>query len=374
MIPPNPGAKMAVSHQTRASRRTFLKSTVAVAAVLPVFARQAFAASKQLHVYNWDTYIGPTTLDDFTKATGVEVRYDLYADNAELFARLREGNPGYDVICPGNEMVERMIKSDMLVPLDHAKIPNFANIDPRFMESPYDVGRKFSAPYFWGTYAAGYRKSAVEKALGSPTAFDSWKYLVGPESEKFAGRISWFSEPVSLIGSTLKYLGLPFNSTNMDDLKKAEAALMAAKKNVRAMAGDNGQDLLLAREVDLAMEANGDILQVMVEDDDLAYAYPKEGVQLWDDNWAIPKGGPNAAEAHDFINFIYTPEVHAEIAKVTQYALPNAAAKKLMPADYLNNPAVFPPDEVVKVSEYAKYVGEEVTSFYTDAVTRIRAE
>ncbi len=365
---------MAVSHTTRASRRTFLKSSVTVAAVLPFFARQAFAESKKLHVYNWDTYIGPTTLEDFTKATGVEVRYDLYADNAELFARLREGNPGYDVICPGNEMVERMVKSDMLVELDHKKIPNFANLDPRFMESAYDVGRKYSAPYFWGTYAAGYRKSAVLKALGSADAFNSWGYIVGAESEKFKGRISWFSEPVSLIGSTLKYLGFAFNSTNPDELKKAEETLMAAKKNVRSIAGDNGQDLLLAREVDLAMEANGDVLQVMAEDDDLAYGYPKEGVQLWEDNWAIPKGGPNADEAHDFINFIYQPEVHAEIAKVTQYALPNLAAKKLMPADYANNPAIFPPEDVIKVSEYAKYQGEEAARFYTDAITRIRAE
>lgn len=365
---------MPASHQTRASRRNFLKSSVAVAAVLPLFAREAFAATRQLHVYNWDTYIGPTTLDDFTKATGVEVRYDLYADNAELFARLREGNPGYDVICPTNDTLERMIKSDMLVALDHTKIPNLANMDPRFMESPYDVGRKYSAPYFWGTYAVGYRKSAVAKALGSADAFNSWDYIVGPGSEKFKGRISWFSEPVSLMGSTLKYLGYSFNSINMDELKKAEAALMAAKANVRAIAGDNGQDLLLAREVDLAMEANGDILQVMAEDDDLAYGYPKEGVQLWDDNWAIPKGGPNADDAHAFINYIYTPEVHAEIAKVTHYALPNLAAKKLMPEDYINNTAVFPPEDVVKVSEYAKYLGEDIARFYTDAVTRVRAE
>lgn len=365
---------MTVSYTSRTSRRTFLKSSVAIAAVLPLFAREAFAASKQLHVYNWDTYIGPTTLDDFTKASGVEVRYDLYADNAELFARLREGNPGYDVICPTNDTVERMIKSDMLVSLDHAKIPNFANIDPRFMESPYDVGRKFSAPYFWGTYAAGYRKSAVAKVLGSADSFNSWDYIVGPGSEKFKGRISWFSEPVSLIGSTLKFLGHSFNSANMDELKQAEATLLATKGNVRTIAGDNGQDLLLAREVDLAMEANGDILQVMAEDDDLAYGYPKEGVQLWDDSWAIPKGAPNPDEAHAFINYIYTPEVHAEIAKVTHYALPNAAAKKLMPDDYTSNIAVFPPDEVVKASEYARYPGEEVSRFYTEAVTRIRAE
>lgn len=365
---------MTLSHRTRTSRRQFLKHTVAVAAVMPLLARQGLAAdTRKVNVYNWDTYIGPTTLEDFTKASGIEVRYDLYADNAELFARLREGNPGYDVVCPTNDTLERMILADMLVPLDHAKIPNIGNLDERFINSPYDMGRKFSACYFWGTYGLGYRKAAVAKALGG-AALDSWTYLLGPGTEKFKGRISWFGEPVSMIGSALKFNGHSFNSTDMAELKQAEATLLAAKNNVRSIAGDNGQDLLLGKEVDLAMDANGDILQVMGEDDDITYTCPKEGVQLWDDSWCIPKGGPNPAEAHEFINYILTPEVHAEIAKVTSYALPNAKARALMSEDYLKNPAIFPDEAVIKVSEYAKYNGEETTRFYTEALTRIRAE
>ena len=364
---------MTVSHTTNRSRRQFLKSSVAVAAVLPFFARQAFAETKKLHVYNWDTYIGPTTLDDYTKATGTQVRYDLYADNAELFARLREGNPGYDLICPTNDTLERMILSDMLVPLDHAKIPNLKNLEPRFMESSYDVGRKYSACYFWGTYAMGYRKSAVKKVLGDKP-LDSWSYVLGPDSEKFKGRTSWYGDSVTMLGSALKLLGYSFNSKNLEELKKAEALLMAAKPNVRTIAGDNGQDLLLAQEVDIAIDANGDINQVMADDPDISYVCPKEGVQLWDDSWCIPKGGPNVGAAHEFINYILQPEVHASIAQTTRYALPNGPAKKLMPADYLANPSIFPDETVVKSSEYARYLGEEITRFYTDALTRIRAE
>lgn len=364
---------MAVSHRTHVSRRNFIKHSVTVAAVLPLLSRQAFAASRKVNVYNWDTYIGPTTLEDFTKATGVEVRYDLFADNAELFARMREGNPGYDVICPTNDTLERMILSDMLVPLDHSKIPNLANLEERFMNSPYDVGRKYSACYFWGTWGVGYRKAAVKAALGD-APFDTWGYILGGDSEKFKGKISWVSDPATLLGSALKYKGYAFNSTNPQEIEDAVASLMAAKANTRTIAGDNGQDLLLAKEVNVCIEANGDIMQVAAEDEDIGFMCPKEGVQLWEDSWAIPKGGPDVGAAHEFINYILTPEVHADIAKVTNYALPNGPAKKLMSAEYLNNPAIFPPESVIKVSEPAKYLGEEATKIRSDALTRIRAE
>lgn len=364
---------MPLSHRTQVSRRNFLKHSVTVAAVLPLLGRQAFAAARKVNVYNWDTYIGPTTLADFTKATGVEVRYDLYADNAELFARLREGNPGYDVVCPTNDTLERMILSDMLVPLDHSKIPNIANLEERFMNSPYDKGRKYSACYFWGTWGIGYRKGAVKSALGNQP-FDSWSFVLGPDSSKFKSRISWVSDPATLIGSALKYKGHSFNSVVPAEIDDAVSALMAAKANTRTIAGDNGQDLLLAKEVNLCLEANGDIMQVAAEDDDIAFMCPKEGVQLWEDSWAIPKGGPDVGAAHEFINYILTPEVHASIAKVTSYAMPNGPAKKLMPADYLNNPAIFPSEDVIKVSENAKYLGEEATRIRNDALTRLRAE
>lgn len=364
---------MAVSHRTQVSRRRFLKHTVAIAAVVPFMQRAAFAASRKLNVYNWDTYIGPTTLEDFTKATGIEVRYDLFADNGELFARLRDGNPGYDVICPGNETLARMIKSDMVVKLDHAKIPNMANLEEQFLNSPYDKGRQYSACYFWGTYGVGYRKSAVEKALsGKP--FDSWTQVIGPDNGAFKNRICWYSDPVTMMGSALKMNGHPFNTTDMAALKQAEASLLAAKANVRTIGGDNGQDLLLAGEVDVAIDANGDILQVMSEDDDIGYMYPKEGLQLWEDSWAIAKGGANIGEAHEFINTILDAKVHAEIAKTTGYALPNKAAKALMPADYLSNPVIFPPADIMKVSEPSMFQSEELSRFYTDAMTRVRAD
>lgn len=360
------------SQTSRASRRSFLKNSLTVAAVMPLASRMAFAQARKLNIYNFDTYIGPTTLETFSKATGIETRYDLYADNAELFARLREGNPGYDLICPTNDTVERMILSDMLVPLDHSKIPNLKNLEPRFMEADYDKGRKFSATYFWGTLGIGYSAAAAKAALGE-AKLDSWQYVYGAESAKFAGKIAWSSEVAALVGCGLKMLGHSLNASDDAALKQLEEILKANKKNVRTIAGDNGQDLLLAKEVNVAVDYNGDIKQVATEEPDLQYVLPKEGGWLWEDSWCIAKGATNVAEAHEFINYVLTPDVHAEIAKVVGYALPNAEAKKLMAADYLSNGIIFPSEEAVRASEYARYQSEAVSQKYTELITRVRA-
>lgn len=351
----------------RPSRRQFVKSTVSVAVTLPMLPQLAMAQNRQVNVYNWDTYIGETTLDDFASATGINVQYDLYADNSELFARLREGNPGYDVIVPTNDFISRMILAEMIQKLDHSRIPNFKNLAPRFQDGEFDPGRQYSVTYFWGTIGIGYRKSAVSQVP------DSWGYVLGDQSGEYAGKISWLSEPSTMIQMALKYLGYPLNSTDMGQLKEAEAVLTRAKKNVRAIAGDNGQDLLLSGEVDLAVEWNGDVAAVIPEDDDISYVLPKEGGLLWQDAFCIPTGAPNVEEAHEFINFILEPEVHAACAETTQFSLPNEAAMKLMPAEYLENEAIFPPEETLANCETAQYLGEEIARFYDEAMTRIRA-
>ncbi|MEM7505956.1 MAG: extracellular solute-binding protein, partial [Pseudomonadota bacterium] len=143
----------------RMNRRQALTGIAAVGVSLNI-PKELLAAGGKVNFYNWDTYIGETTLEDFTKATGIEVQYDLFADNDELFAKLKNGNPGYDLIVPTNDFVERMIQADMLMTLDHSKIPNIANIDPGFTDPAFDPGRKYSLPYMWGSIGIGYRKSA----------------------------------------------------------------------------------------------------------------------------------------------------------------------------------------------------------------------
>jgi spermidine/putrescine transport system substrate-binding protein len=343
-------------------RRRFLGGSLAVAASLPVLGRSSFAQSNQVNVYNWDTYIGETTLEDFTEATGINVRYDLFASNDELFAKLREGNPGYDVIFPSNDYVERMIAADMLLPLDHALIPNLKNIDPLFTDPVYDPGRKYSAPYFWGTVGVGYRLSKADPS--------SWGDLF--ESDEYAGRMAWLNS-LDTIQVAMKYLGYSINSVDPGQITEATELLIRAKPNVKAIAPDTGQDLLIAGEVDVAIEYNGDILQVMAEDDDLGYVVPEEGSLLWEDDMCIPKGAPNAENANKFINFILDGEVHGAIAEFVQYASPNAASMDYIPEEDLGNPAIYPPREVLERCEVAVYKGEQQQKLLNEALTRVLA-
>ena len=349
-------------HRTTADRRRFLEESLLVAAALPALGRVGFAQTGQVNVYNWDTYIGETTLQEFTEATGIAVRYDLYASNDELFAKLREGNPGYDVIFPTSDYVERMTVADMLLPLDHTKIENLANIDPAFADPAFDPGLAHSVPYFWGTVGIGYRVSK-----GSPKA---WADLF--EGEAYAGRISVLNA-VDTILSALKYLGHSLNTQDPAQIREAADRLIEIKPRIKAFAPDTGQDLLIAGEVDACMEYNGDVLQVMEEDDDLSYVVPAEGAILWADNMCIPKGGPNPDNAHAFINFILEPEVHGAIATYVQYACPNAAALEFIPEADRENRALYPPREVLDRCEAATYKGEEVESLYADALTRVLA-
>jgi spermidine/putrescine transport system substrate-binding protein len=349
-----------------ASRRSFLAGSGAVAAGLTLMPYKSFAAEeKKLNFYNWDTYIGETTLEDFNEATGIEVKLDLFADNDELFAKLREGNPGYDVIIPSDTYVERMAGAGMLIPLDHSKIPNIANIETRFLDVPFDPGRKHSLPYMWGTLGIGYRKSRAD----SPP--DSWKWLY--DSDMYSGKVALLGDGQTVLGHALKYLGLSLNSTDPAEIQRAAELVIAQKKHIKVFADDNGQDLLASGEVDVAQEWNGDILQVMSEDDDLAYIVAKEGGLIWEDGIAIPTGAPHPDNAHAFINYLLDAEVGAEIADYIQYATPNAAAKKLMSADYTGNTAIFPSKETLDKCEAAKYLGEDATRLYSEAWTRVQA-
>lgn len=353
------------SSRVTMNRRRLLRGGSALFAGLTFLPYKAMSEEeKKLTFYNFDTYIGENTLADFSAATGIEVKLDLFADGDELFTKLKAGNPGYDVIIPPNDKVERMGKANMLMPLDHSKIANIANIDPAFMNPSFDPGRKLSLPYMWGTVGIGYRKSKVADA-------SSWKVLF--DDAAYAGRIASLGDQEHNIGCALKYLGYSYNSTNMDELNKAKELLIAAKKNIKKYADDNGQDLLAQGEVDLTMEYNGDIAQVMAEDEDISYSVPKEGSNVWEDTIAIAAGAPHPENAHAFINFVFDKDVGKHIAETIQYATPNKAAREIMDPAYTGNLAIFPPADVLAKCEYAAYLGEEALKVRDEIWTAVQA-
>ncbi len=319
----------------------------------------------KINFYTWDTYIGETTLADFQKASGVKVQTSYFATNDELFAKLKAGNPGYDLIVPSNEFVTRMREAGMLLPLDMSMIPNAKNIAPEFLGQDYDPSPKHSLPYTWLVTGIGYRKSRVN---GVP---DSWKWLY--DSDLYKGRIALLSEAADLIRLGAKYLGKSLNGIDAETTKLVEEMLIRQKPNIKTFHEDNGQDLLLAGDVDLVMEFNGDIAQAAAEDPDIGFVVPKEGSLLNADTLAIPKGAPRPELAHKFLNFLLDAEAGKHIAETILYPTPNAAAKALMPESYRDNPIIFPKGAGMDASEWGKFEGPEQQRLFEEAITRVRA-
>ncbi len=317
-----------------------------------------------LNLYNWDDYMGETTLADFKGAAGVDVKMDLFDNNDTLFAKFRAGNPGYDLIVPTNDFVERMVSADMLQKIDKAQIPNLKNIAPEFIDVDYDKGRQYSVPYTWLVLGIGYRKSK----LASPP--DSWKLLF--DSDQYKGRIAVLSEAGDMFRLYAKYLGKSVNDITPADVKIIEALMIKQKPHIAKFHSDDGQDLLAKGEVDLVLEYNGDIAQLMAEDDDIAFAIPKEGSQLNSDNFCIPKGAKHPKNAHAFINFVLDAQHGKKVTETILYPTPNAAVKALMPDSYKNNPATYPPADQLAKCEYAKF-NPDLQPLFEEAFTRVGA-
>lgn len=355
----------------RPSRRSLLASLGAVAAGFSLGDCASHAPigtngeERRLNLYNWDTYTGKTTLADFRSATGIEVKMSLFGNNDELFAKLRSGNPGFDVIVPSNEFVTRLRLSGLLEPIDHSRIPNFRNLTPAFQDAPFDPGRRYSIPYTWLVLGLGYRKSRVD---GVP---DSWKWVF--DSDRYAGRIGVFSEADDIIRLGAKYLGHSVRRVTPEVTRQVVAMLVRQKPHIKVFHHDEGQDLLAAGDIDIVVEYNGDIAQVMADDADLDFVVPREGTLINSDCLCIPKGAPRPDNAHKFINFVLDAHVGAGISSTIRYPTPNAAAMALMPADYRDNHAIFPPADRMARSEYGDFEGIKRAQAVDEAVTEIMA-
>ncbi|MGE0662455.1 MAG: PotD/PotF family extracellular solute-binding protein [Hyphomonadaceae bacterium] len=355
-----------------ASRRSLLQQFGA-AAIGISFAGGLSACGRGgrvVNFYNWDTYIGPTTLADFETETGVRAQMSLFATNDELFARLTAGNPGYDVIVPSNEFVTRMSQAQMIQELDHSKIPNMSNLLPEFQDAAFDPGRRYSMPYTWLVLGIGYRKAAMPNPNFVP---NSWRYLF--DSPQFSQRIALLSESADLIRLCAKYQGISLNNIPDANLTQIEQMLIRQKPHVKAFHQDNGQDLLAAGEIDIVLEYNGDMAQLIGDEggDAFGFVVPQEGTLINSDCLCIPTGAPHVDDAHAFINYLLDAEAGQKITEEIQYPTPNAAVRERMADDYKNNPVIFPAADVMAKSEYGAFEGDERARLYEAIFTRVNA-
>ncbi len=272
-----------------------------------------------LNVYNWANYIDEQTIPEFEKQFGVKVNYDVYDGNETLLAKLMAGGSGFDLIFPSQYMIEIMIKLNLLAEIDQTKIPNAANINPKFMKQVFDPENTYSLPYTWGGICLGYRADKITEPV------DSWSILF---DEKYAGRIVMLDDMREVMGMALKYQGFSYNSTNPDELAKAKELLLKQKPLIKAYSSAQPEQKLLSGDAYLLHNFTGDTLRVLREDPEhIKIVIPKEGASMFVDSFAIPANAPHKELAHEFINFMLDAQRDARIHNQISYPTTNAAAE-----------------------------------------------
>ncbi len=326
-----------------------------------------FAAMAQpervVNFYNWSDYIDPTVLDDFTKATGIKVRYDTFDSNDTLEAKLLAGKSGYDVVVPTAYFLARQITAGVFQKLDKSKLPNLVNVWPQIADrlAIYDPGNQYAVNYMWGTTGIGYnvkkateilRPAAGDSTIDAPidSSIDSWDDVFDP------GNIARFKDcgvylldsSDDIISAALHYLHLDPNSSDPGDLQKAADLLVKIRPYVRKFHSSEYLNALATADICFVVGFSGDIKQAQKRAAEakggveIGYAIPKEGAQLWFDNLAIPKDAPDVAEAHRLIDYLLKPEVAAKNTNFISYANGNLASQKFIDKSILDDRTIYP--------------------------------
>jgi spermidine/putrescine transport system substrate-binding protein len=304
-------------------------------------------AKDQLHFYNWNNYIAPETVKRFEDLCKCEVVQTYYSDNEELLAKLAAGAKGYDVMVPTSNAVEALIKGGQLMPLDKSKVPNIKNVEPAYLNTPFDPGNKYSVPYAMSTTIIGYNDVEIKK-LGLPT--DTWAVIFEPKYlEKVKGRVTVLDSANELFAAALKYLGYSANDVDPKHWNEAVAVIKKAKPYWAAFNASSYIKELTVGNIWLVHGYSNDIFQANQDAQaagrpfHIVQGIPKEGAVLAVDNMVIQKSAPKPELAHMFINFMLEGQNSAELTNLIGSGNPNSAAMKYIKPELLKLPAVFPP-------------------------------
>jgi putrescine transport system substrate-binding protein len=317
---------------------------------------QASAAGNQLKIYNWSDYIDPKVIEDFTKETGISVKYDTFDAMETVETKLMAGKTGYDLINVSASFLPRHIPLKVYTPLDKAQIPNLKYLWPIINEhlAAYDPGNQYAVNYMWGTTGIGYNVEKVKKRLGD-IPLDSWAVIFDPNNlAKVADcGVDILDASDELFPAALMYLGLDPDSKKAEDLEKANELLLKLKGHVRKFNASEYINSLANGDICVAVGYSGDILQARKRAKegkhpiDIMYTIPKEGALMWFDNFVIPADAANKEAAYKFINYVNNPEVAAKNSAFIQYASGNVGAQKFLDPEILKDPGIYPKDETL---------------------------
>ena len=322
---------------------------------------------EKLVVYNWGEYIDPEVLTMFEEETGIDIVYEEFETNEILYPKISSGAIAYDVICPSDYMIQRMIENDLLSEINFDNIPNLKNIGKQYLEQSrqFDPENKYSVPYCWGTVGILYNKMMVDEPV------DSWSILWDP---KYKDNILMQDSVRDAFGVALKYLGYSLNSIDLDELTEAKNLLIEQKPLVQAYVIDQVRDKMIGNEAALGVIYSGEAIYTQKENPNLEYVIPKEGSNIWIDSWVIPKNAEHKENAEKFINFLCRPDIALMNFEYITYSTPNEAARELIEDESIRNSEIaFPDLSKYDNLETFQYLGTEADQVYGDLWNKVKS-
>ena len=315
-----------------------------------------------LNVYNWGDYMDPEIIAQFEKENNCRVNYETYTSNEDMYVKVKNSSDTYDVLVPSDYMIERLIKEDMLRPINKDNITNLSNVDTTALNLPFDPGNQYSIPYFYGVLGIIYNKDLVTDPV------DSWNILW---NDKYASKILMYDSIRDSMGASLSRLGFSMNETNEANINAARDALIAQKPLVMAYVTDNVKSLMATKDAAMAVVYSGDASIIMSDNDTLAFAVPKEGSNAFYDNFVIPKNAKNPELAEKFINYMLTPEVAAKNVEYVGYSTPVTQAVSLLDESWQKNTAFNVSKTDLARCEIFKDLPSDILEIYNRAWTEV---
>ena len=331
----------------------------------------------KLNVYNWGEYIDEDVISQFEDETGIQVVYDVFETNEEMYPVIEAGAVKYDVVCPSDYMIQRMAQNNLLSEINFDNVPNYKEIGQEYLDisKGFDPENKYSVPYCWGTMGILYNTKRLEE-LGVP-APTKWSDLW---DERLSGEILMQNSVRDAFTVALKMEGYSLNSTNPDELAKARDLLIEQKPLVQAYVIDQVRDKMIGGEAAVGVIYSGEMLYIQEAvadqglDYDLEYVIPEEGTNYWIDSWVIPANAEHKENAEKWIDFLCRPDIAKKNFEYITYATPNTGAYDLLDDDLKNNKALFPDLDKLPNCEIIQYLGDDVDTIYNDMWKEIKSE
>ncbi len=357
----------------RKERRCHIKSimvmlTLTASAFLCGCASSNKGVNGQVIVYNWGEYIDPETIRMFEEETGIEVIYDEFETNESMYPKVESGAVAYDIACPSDYMISRMIENGMLSEINYDNMPNAkANIGAQYYEQArgFDPENKYTIPYCWGTVGILYNKTMVDEPI------TRWAQLW---DEKYADNILMQDSVRDAFMVAEKLKGHSMNTLDPGELEAAKNLLIEQKPLVQAYVVDQVRDKMIGGEAAIGVIYSGEAIYTQKENPDLVYVVPEEGTNVWIDAWVILKNAPNKENAEKFIDFMCRADIALMNFDYITYSTPNVAARELIEDENIKNSEIAFPD----LSQYDNletyiYLGEDGDSLYNELWKEVKA-